>query len=224
MSMRENISTRLQQVRAVFSATRQVDPKLVPLLVGVPVAVLVVVIGLMWVLGLPWAGLALAVPLAILSAAVIFGRRASKAQFTAMRGNAGAAAAVLESMKGRWIVTPAIAFTRKQDLVHMVVGRPGVVLVGEGGKARTTQLLKQEQRKVSRAVGDTPVHIVLAGDGEGQISLDKLRSHLMKLPRGLKKREIPRVNKRLSALGRGDLPMPKGPLPQGVKVPRQRSR
>lgn len=225
MSLRQTVSSRLSQIGTVFSSTRQVDPKLVPLVIATLLAVLVVAQLVGWLVGSPLlVGLGVGVPLAIVAAVAVFGRRASKAQLTAIEGQPGAAAAVLQSMRGAWIVTPAVAFTRKQDLVHMVVGRPGLVLVGEGGKARTTQLLKQEQRKATRAVGDTPVHTVLVGDGEGQVPLRKLRNHVVKLPRGLRRKEIPRVNKRLGALGRGELPIPKGPIPQGAKVPRQRSR
>lgn len=222
MSMRQNLSNRMRQIGAVFSATRRVDPRLVPLMVGLPLAVLAVVVALGFLVGMPVIGIIAGIGLALLAAASVFGRRATRAQFTAMQGQPGAAAAVLQSMRGTWVVTPAIAFTRKQDFVHMVVGQPGVVLVGEGGKARTTQLLKQEQRKVSRAVGDTPVHTVLVGEGDGQVPLMKLRTHMIKLPKGLKRKQIPAVNRRLEALGHGDLPLPKGPLPGGIKMPRQR--
>ena len=216
--------TRLRQIRAVFSATRQVDPKLVPLMIGVPLFVLIVVGGgVSWLLGMPF-GIPIGIATALLAASALFGRRATQAQFTAMRGTPGAAAAVLKQMRGRWFVTPAVAYTRQQDLVHRVVGRPGVVLVGEGRKARTTQLLKQEQRKVARVVGDTPVHIVAVGEDDGQVDLRKLRTHLMKLPKGLGRKQIPAVNKRLRSLGHGDLPVPKGPMPGGVKMPRPKRR
>lgn len=224
MSIRENVGNRFRQVRTVFAATRRSDPKLLPLIIAVPLVVLAVLLTAGLLVGQVILGTVLGVLGAVLAATVVFGRRATSAQFSSMSGQPGAAAAVLQSMRGTWVVTPAIAFTRKQDLVHMVVGRPGVVLVGEGSRARTTQLLKQEQRKIARVVGDTPVHLVLAGDGEGQVPLRKLRTQLMKLPRGLKRKDLPAVNKRLEALGRGDLPIPKGPLPGGIKVPRGRNR
>lgn len=216
--------TRLRQIRAVFSATRQVDRMLLPYIIGVPLVVLIAVGGAAsWFLG--WAfGVPIGIASALLAASVVFGRRATKAQFTAMRGSPGAAAAVLQQMRGAWIVTPAVAYTRQQDLVHRVVGRPGVVLVGEGRKARTTQLLKQEQRRIARVVGETPVHTVVVGEGEGQVDLNKLRTHMMRLPKGLGRKQIPAVNKRLRSLGHGDLPVPKGPMPGGVKMPRPKRR
>jgi hypothetical protein len=35
-----------------------------------------------------------------------------------VEGQLGAAAAILNNMRGDWRVTPAIGFTRDQDLVH----------------------------------------------------------------------------------------------------------
>jgi hypothetical protein len=38
---------------------------------------------------------------------------------------------VLQTVRGNWRVTPMVGFTREQDLVHRVLGLPGVILVGE---------------------------------------------------------------------------------------------
>ncbi len=35
-----------------------------------------------------------------------------------------------------WKTDPAMAFTKQQDIVHRVVGPPGIVLIGEGNPAR----------------------------------------------------------------------------------------
>jgi hypothetical protein len=42
----------------------------------------------------------------------------------------------------------------------------------------------------------------------------------MKLPRNLKPAEISAVRKRLDALTSTPLPIPKGPLPKGARMPR----
>ena len=52
-------------------------------------------------------------------------------------------------------------------VVHRAVGRPGVVLVGEGAPSRVGNLLAQEKKKVSRFVPDVPVYEVQAGDEAG---------------------------------------------------------
>ncbi|HVM00636.1 MAG TPA: DUF4191 domain-containing protein [Egibacteraceae bacterium] len=210
-------TTRLRQLGQAFSNTRKVDPKLVPLVVGIPLAVLAVCVGLGLLLDRPVGATVLGVLLALMTALAVFGRRASKAMLSSIEGQPGAAAAVLQTMRGKWRVTPAVAFTRKQAFVHRVVGRPGVVLVGEGAPARVRSLLRQEARKVARVVGDTPVHEVSVGDGEGQVPLDKLQAHLAKLRRAVRPRDLPALDNRLKALGDRDVPLPKGPMPRGKR-------
>lgn len=182
---------------------------------GVGLATLLVCVGIGALVGQLLGGIVFGLLLALASAFVVFGRRSSAAALAAIEGRPGAAVAVLQTMRGPWRVTPAVAFTRKQDFVHRVVGRPGVVLVGEGASARVTALLRQERRKVARAVGDTPVHEVSVGDREGQVSLGQLQVHLARLPRALKPRAIGALDTRLSALGGADVPLPKGPMPRG---------
>lgn len=206
---------RLQQIRLVFDQTRESDPRLVPYMVAVAVAGLAVPLaaGLLtgrWILGL-LVGLALA-PLA---AMLVLSRRASSAQYDALEGQAGAAVAVMQSLRGPWHVTPVVVATRKQDFVHRAVGKPGVVLVGEGSPARVKAMLKKERQKMERVVGDTPVHTVVVGEADGAVALRKLRVHLMKLPRELKKRDVGELETRLQALGGTNVPIPKGPIPRG---------
>ena len=67
--------------------------------------------------------------------------------------------------------------------MHRAVGRPGVVLIGEGvPPTGVGNLLAQEKKKVARFVPDVPVYDVQAGNDEGQVPLRKLNRHLMKLP------------------------------------------
>ncbi len=167
-------------------------------------------------------GIVSGVVLGSLVALSFFGRRASRIQLAAIEGRPGAAAAVLQAMRGRWWVTPAVAATRKQDLVHRVVGRPGVVLVGEGSPGRVRSLLEQEARRVSRVAGDAPVHEVSVGEGKGQVPLGRLTAHLTRLPRKLKSKQAATLDARLSALGSQQLPVPKGPIPRGVRPRRRR--
>ncbi len=221
---------RLRQFRILFRTTRQTDPRFLPVAITVPLVTLAAVVGLASVLGLLitgtawWGfGLALGVPIALLVFVSIFGRRSQRAALTSIEGRTGAAAAVLEQMRGAWMVEPGVAVTRKEDLVHRVVGRPGVVLVGEGAPSRTAQLLKQEKRKCQR-VTDAPVHEVNVGHGPGQVPLTKLQDHLQKLPRAVKRKQIGDLSRRLQSIGTSQPPMPKGPLPKGGRVPKQMRR
>ncbi len=206
---------RLTALRLAFARTRAVDPKLVPLLAGVALGMLAVCTVVGALVGRLDLGILAGVLLAALAALVIFGRRASTAAIGSIEGQPGAAAAVLQSQRGVWRVQPAVAITRKQDFVHRAVGRPGIVLVGEGSRARVTSLLKQEARKVARVAGDTPVHQVSVGDGDGQVPLRQLQGHLAKLPRKIKPAEVGALERRLGSLASSDVPMPKGPVPRG---------
>jgi hypothetical protein len=122
-------------------------------------------------------------------------------------------------------VTPAVAFNRNMDLVHRVVGRAGVVLVGEGNSpAQIRQLIADQKRRVGRVAPDTPVYEVIVGDGEGQVPIRKLQQHLMKLPRNVGGKEITGLENRMRALGGTNMPMPKGPMPKSARVPRGKMR
>jgi hypothetical protein len=167
----------------------------------------------------PVLGIVLALLAALIAFTVITGRRGQAAAFTRIEGQPGAAFAILQSMRGDWRVTPAVAFNKQQDLVHRAVGRAGVILVAEGGGARARELLSSELRKVRRVIGpEAPLHDIVVGDGDGQVPLKRLQVHIMKLPRTLKPKEVNAVESRLKALGGPSMPIPKGPMP--TRVPR----
>jgi len=123
-------------------------------------------------------------------------------------------------MRGDWRVTPVAAATAAQDMVHRVLGRPGVILVGEGSPRRLRPLLGQEKKRVGRIIGDTPVYDVIVGDEEGQVPLKRLQNHFLKLPRNITGKQVNALDIRLQALGGMNVPMPKGPLPKGARMPR----
>lgn len=209
---------RLRTMRLAFARTREVDSKLVPLMAGFGVGAMLVIGVLTSLVTHPIVGGFMGVLFGLLAAVTVFGRRVQKAQYTMMEGHPGAAAAVLQSLRGPWHVTPAVAFTRKQDFVHRVVGRPGVIMVGEGSKARVSSLLKQEKRRVARAAGDeVPVYEISVGNGQGQTPLTKLQGQMMKLPRKLKRQAAADLETRLAALQDQNMPIPKGPIPYTKK-------
>jgi hypothetical protein len=155
---------------------------------------------------------------------VVFGRRAERAAFGQLEGQPGAAAAVLQNVGRGWTVTQAVAVNKNQDMVHRAVGRAGVVLIGEGNPNRVKSLLAAEKKKVARVVYDVPVRDYIVGDDEGQLPLKKIRTTLMRLPRALSGPKTTEVNDRLRALGDllSNMPIPKGPMPRGLRMPRGR--
>jgi hypothetical protein len=154
-----------------------------------------------------------------LAALIIFGRRAQTAAYAQMEGQPGAAAAALRMLRRGWKTDPAIAFTKQQDVVHRVVGPPGIVLIGEGNANRVRQLLATERRKHERVASETPIHEVVCGNGEGEVPLPKLARHVQKLGREVKPAEMTDILNRLKALdaNRSSIPLPKGPMPTSMK-------
>lgn len=207
---------RLRQIGMAYRIGVQVKPRL-PLYLAL--AVLVPTIAAV-ILGIVVGPLALWVPLGVVSgvlaATILFGRTLQSAQFDALEGRPGAAAAVLDQLRGQWFVTPAVAANRKQDMVHRAIGRCGVVLVAEGSGARAKALLAQEKTRAERAAGDATVTTFLVGDGEGDtIALDKLQSKVTRLRPELSKTDVPKLARRMAGLDKGNLSMPKGYIPPG---------
>lgn len=208
---------RLRAFGNAYRLTRDFDPRLnlwLAVAFGVPV-VAGLVAGILtgaWLLWMPSA-----VMLGLLVALLVFGRRVQAAQFSSIEGMPGAAAAVLQQMRGQWFVTPAVGVNKQQEMVHRAVGRCGIVLVTEGGTSqRVKALVSRERKKLNRVAGDTPVHVVMSGDGEGDtVQLGKLQVTLAKLPNELSKTEVPKLARKLAPLDKGNVPMPKGHIPRG---------
>jgi hypothetical protein len=157
--------------------------------------------------------------LGLLAVMIVFGRRAQRAAFRRLEGQPGAAARALSMLRRGWVVEEVVGFTKQQDMVHRVVGPPGIVLVGEGNAGRLKQLMISEHRKHERVAGEYPVHDIVVGNDEGQVPLPKLMRHVQKLGRQVKPAEITEIRQRLKALDaqRGKMPLPKGPIPTSMK-------
>lgn len=217
-------SGRLKQIAQTYTMTKRADPKVGLVLAAVGIVTFGVVFGVGFLIGHPVYATVLGLLLAVLAMAVVFGRRAERAAFGQLEGQPGAAAAVLDNVGRGWTVTPAVAMNKSQDVVHRAVGKAGVVLVGEGNPNRVRGLLANEKKKVARVVYNVPVTDIIVGDGEGQVPLKKIRTTLLKLPRVLAGPKVTEVNDRLRALGdlMSNMPIPKGPMPKGMRMPKGR--
>jgi hypothetical protein len=209
---------RRAQLFQAFNMQRKEDKALIPLMVGALLVVAGAIFGIGWLVGLQWILLPIGIALGLLVAVIIFGRRVQKNVFGKAEGQPGAAAWALDNMRGRWRVTPTVAGTSQLDAVHRVIGRPGVVLVGEGAPHRLKPLLAQEKKRVARVIGDTPIYDIIVGNEEDQVPLRRLTAKIMKLPNNLKPAQIDGLEKRLSALASRGAQLPKGPMPQGAKM------
>lgn len=223
---------RIRQIFQAYRITKQRDPRLALrllawfLLVGGIVAVAELLI-----FGQSTLDIVLAVAVGLLSGLlavlVVLGRRAEKAAYLQIEGQPGAAAGALQMLQRGWDIKPAVAFTRNQDLVHRAIGRPGIVLVGEGNGARVRQLLASERKKHQRMAGeDVPVHEIVVGDGEGEIALPKVVKHLKKMKKQITPAMQTSLMQKVKALDamRPPAPMPRGPMPTSMKGARRMMR
>ena len=220
---------RIRQMRQAYKITKRTDKNIgfILLLWFVLVGGAFAVAGL-FLFGQGAFGITLAVVFGLLSGLlallIVFGRRAERAAYQQVEGQPGAAAGALQMLKRGWNVKPAIAFTKNQDVVHRVVGRPGIILVGEGNPTRIRGLLSAERKKHVRIGGDEiPIHEIVVGNGEGEIKLTKLNKHVQKMKKSIKPGDQTALMNKLKALDamRPAAPMPRGPIPTNMKGARK---
>jgi hypothetical protein len=203
----------------VAGMIRKNDPRALPIIIGSGVGVIVVFVVAGLLSGLVGFLTPLGVLLGTLASMILFGRYAQSAQYAAIAGQPGAAAAIVQQMRGNWTVTPAIAGNRNMDVVHRVVGRPGVVLLGEGSPNGLSSLIAAEKKKIARIAYGVPIIDMEVGEDSGQIPISKLQRKLMRLPRELKPGAVTDLNNRLKALP-PSLQAPRGPMPRAGRMPR----
>jgi hypothetical protein len=209
---------RLRQIGMVFSFTAKRDKLFLPLVIA---AVLLPLIAgtVLVTLGWSWVWLVVGVMLALLLVMVVLSVRSNKAMMVEAEGQPGAAASIVENMRGDWRVTPGLASTTQFDFVHLVIGKPGVILLAEGNPGRIKGLLGQEKRRLSKVIGTAELRDFVIGNGEGQVPISKLRVTLMKLPRTLSGKDVNALDTRLKALSARPQ-MPKGAIPKNMKPPK----
>jgi hypothetical protein len=209
---------RRQQLWQAFNQLRKQDKSLVPLMVGSVLVGAALAFGIGLIFGLQWLLLPLGVALGLLGAVALFGRRMQTSVYGQADGQPGAAGWALDNIRGQWRVTQGVASTTQLDVVHRVIGRPGVILVAEGAPHRVRNLLAQEKKRTARLIGKIPIYDIVVGNEEGQVPLRKLQAHLTKLPSNISAKQMDVVEGRLAALGSRNAALPKGPLPPGAKM------
>jgi hypothetical protein len=225
---------RFKQFGYAYKVTREVDPRLTLAMLGWGLGTAAALfIAFYLLLGGSIVGIVMGAVFALLFGLLValstLSRRVQRSAYRRLDGQPGAAAAVLEqSLKRGWAMTPAVQFNRQQDLVHRLIGRSGILLVGEGDSGRAAQLVATERKAIARYLGpEVEVDSVIVGDdtAAGQIPLSKLSQSLTK--RGLRGRskltslQIAEYTKRLAAINSGPMAnLPKGPVPRSGRIPR----
>ena len=120
---------------------------------------------------------------------------------------------------GDWRVRPAFSSTTTFDMVHVVIGRPGVILIGEGTPSRLRSMMGQEKRRLAKIIGSTELREFIVGNDEGQVPLPKLVKYVSKLKRRVAPADMTDLLSRLKAIdaARPVAPLPKGPVPTSMK-------
>ena len=208
---------RFKTIRDAYAVTKSVKPWIGVVLIVTFLIVLAIGITLGFIFDHPVYGGFVTIPVAVLAAMFLFTRVAGSAAYANIEGQMGAGASVLMAIRKGWTTTPAVAVNRQQDMVHRSVGRAGIVLTGEGGFA-VRQMIQDEKKKAERFAPGVPITEIIVGDGDGQISIRKLQKHVTKLPKKLSAHQMREVRARLKAVGGVSMPIPKGPMPKGIKI------
>ena len=210
---------RFAQIRQTYTMTKGIDPAIrwiLPLTFAVTIALFAL---LGWAFATWQFGVFMGLPFGLLVTMYLFGKRAERAAYGSIEGQPGAAVASLNALRKGWFTTPFVEVTKNQDGVHRVIGRPGVILVAEAPASRAKPLLAAARAKAQRFAGDAPIHEVICG--EGGVPLLKLNRTIMKLPATLRPAEVTELRRRMDAAQKGpSLPIPRGPMPKGMRVPR----
>jgi hypothetical protein len=205
---------RIKQLWMVFTFTAKRDKLFVPLvaLATVIAIALTVVMVIVW----SWLFLPVGLMLILLGVLIVLNLRANRAMMNEAEGQPGAAASIVENMRGDFRVTPALASTTQLDFVHLVICRGGVILLGEGNPSRVRSLIGQERKRLSKVIGSAEMRDFMIGNEEGEVPIRKLRMTLMRLPRTLGPKDVNALDKRLKALtARPQLP--KGAIPKNMR-------
>lgn len=220
------------QLKTLFTFTKDVFPW-VPWVV---VAILVVATGLGVLVGflIPpaqiWSIILWGVTglmLGVLAAMIMLTRVATQAMYRKLDGVPGGTGHVLTTGLGRsWSTSdmPVQINPKTQEAVYRAVGKGGIVLVGEGQRARLTRLVNEEKMRAARVAHGVPVNVFYVGHGADDVELKKLPATIKGLPKQIDKATRVAVVQRLGSMAGGpsQLPIPKGIDPTKVRAPRPR--
>lgn len=163
----------------------------------------------------------------ILGAMILLTRVATQAMYRKIDGMPGATGHVLSTGLGRsWTASeePVQVNAKTQEGVYRAIGKGGIVLVGEGQRARLTRLVNDERMKAQRVAHGVPVTVLYTGHGEDEVSIAKLAKTIKGMPKQINRATRVAVIQRLDSMssGLGSLPIPKGIDPTRVRSQRPR--
>ncbi|MFJ4045309.1 DUF4191 domain-containing protein [Microbacterium sp. NPDC089987] len=163
----------------------------------------------------------------ILGAMFLMTRLSTTAMYAKIDGMPGASGHVLSTSLGRsWSAsdTPVGVNPKTQEAVYRVVGRGGIVIVGEGARGRLTRLINEERQKAQRVAHGVPVTVLYVGHGDDDVAIADLSKTIKKLPKAIDKATMAAVIRRIESVSQSlsSLPIPKGIDPTRVRSQRPR--
>jgi hypothetical protein len=211
---------RFKVIRDAYQVAKRENPKIGIILTLIFIAVLASGISIGALLDSPISATFFTLPLAILIPFIVFTRMATSAAYSSIEGQPGAAASVLMSIRKGWTIDTAVSVNRAQDMVHRAVGKGGIVLVGEG-RDGVKILLNDERKRMERIAPGVPLNTLICGENEGQVSVRKLQKQMKKFPKKLSMPQVRELRARMRSVGGMNIPLPKGPMPRNIKMPKR---
>ena len=219
----EKVGTRerFKQIGMVIGMTAKGDRKFIPIVAGV-VAVPLIALALLLVLG-SWSlyttvlWVVAMIVVALVGFMIVLNTRSNNVFMKQAEETPGAAAQIVENIqRGDWRVTPALASTTSFDMVHLVICRKGVLLIGEGNPNKVRQMMGQEKRRLAKVIGSAEMKDIIIGNGEGETPVRKLRTTLVRMPNTISAKDVNALDVRLKALTARPQ-MPKGAIPKNMR-------
>ena len=226
---KRRLAQYLQNIKDSYTISRRSYPWIGWAMLAATVVCVAVGLAISFASGMSlWYWLFLGILMALMVDMIILSVAVRRASYSQIEGMPGAAKAVLDQIGRGWYVeSEPVAFTKDQDLVWRLVGRPGVVLIAEGPSTRTRRMLAEEERKVHRLLSTVPIHTLQVGTDAGQVRLTDLSKTLRRLPTkptSLTDSEITQVSKRLTSMAGKNLPIPKHIDPNRIRTDRRAMR
>ena len=81
--------------------------------------------------------------------------------------------------------------------------------------------LDSKKVKAKRIAGEIPVFTLISGTGEGLVPYKNLNKTIMKMGKKISPAETRELRNRFGASGASALPIPKGAMPKGMRIPRR---
>ena len=155
------------------------DKLFLPLLAAaILVALAITVLMYLW---FSWFAIPLGIMLVLLAALIVLNLRINKVVMAEAEGQPGAAAAIIERMRGDFRVTPAVSLHHRQwtSCTWSSAG-PAWSWSARATRGRVRSLIGHERKRLTKVIGSADLRDIIIGHGEGQVPLRKLRMTLLR--------------------------------------------